>query len=418
MTIHRTYDIPEAGNYDIIVAGGGVAGAAAALAAKREGKNVLLIEKSVYLGGLATLGLITMFVPMCNGRGRQIVRGMADDFFRLAVKYGFDDIPEDWKDGGTSKPTMQRLRTHYDTGMFALTLNKLLCDAGVEIMYDTLITEPVMEGSVCRGLIAENKSGKSYYGAKIVIDVTGDADILYRAGVPCVQGKNYFTYVMHKITLESCEAAVKDRDIGKAVKWTYGGNATLSGKNQPAGRQLYNGTDGAGISEYLRENQLEAFEKHKNDDRKSRAITAVPGMAQFRTTRHIKGDYTLTVRDVFRHFDDSVTAICDMDHRDYLYEIPYRCLCRTGFPNLITAGRCVSADGYAWDVARVIPPAVVTGQAAGLAASISLDSSVPLPEIDVTLLQKKLEAENVLLHFDDSWIPENPEPYFENIDHI
>jgi hypothetical protein len=107
-----------------------------------------------------------------------------------------------------------------------------------------------------------------------------------------------------------------------------------------------------------------------------------------------------------------------MDHRDYLYEIPYRCLVRSGYPNLIAAGRCVSAAGYAWDVVRVIPPAILTGQVAGLAASISLDTNKNLPEVDTIILQEKLAAQNVLLHFDDSWIPANIEPYSDNIDHI
>jgi hypothetical protein len=418
MSVTRVYEIPERGSYDIIVAGGGVAGAAAAYTAAREGKRVLLIEKSVTLGGLATLGLITMFVPMCNGRGKQIIRGLADEFMRLAVKYGFDTIPDDWKEGEPQKPTAQRLKTRYDTGMFALALNKLLCVAGVDLLYDTIVTDTVMEGNFCRGLIVENKSGKSYYKAGMVIDTTGDADVLYRAGVPCVTGKNYFTMIMHKISLESCGEAVAARDIGKAIKWTYGGNATLYGTNHPQDRPLYDGTDAAAISEYIRENQLVAFEKLCGDDRKSRAIVTMPGMAQFRTTRRISGDYTLTVGDVFRHFPDSVGAICDMDHRDYLYEIPYRCLVRSGYPNLITAGRSISAEGYAWDVARVIPPAIITGQVAGLAASISLDSTQNLTIINIKTLQEKLAAQNVLLHFDDSWVPVSPEPYSQDIDHI
>lgn len=418
MSVTRIYEIPERGSYEIIVAGGGVAGVAAAYTAAREGKRVLLIEKSVMLGGLATLGLITLFVPMCNGRGRQIIRGLADEFMRLAIKYGFDTIPEDWKQGEPKAPTGQRLKTRYDTGMFALSLNRLLCDAGVDILYDTIVTDVVMEGNLCRGLVVENKSGKSYYGAGAVIDATGDADVLWRAGLPCVAGKNFFTMVLHKITLNSCEAAVAEGDIGRAIKWTWGGNATLSGKNQPQDRPLYDGTDAASVSEYVRENQLVAFERLCSEDRKSRAIVALPGMAQLRTTRRIDGDYTLTTSDVFRHFPDSVGAICDMDHRDYLYEITYRCLVRSGYPNLIAAGRCVSAAGYAWDVVRVIPPAILTGQVAGLAASISLDTNKNLPEVDTIILQEKLAAQNVLLHFDDSWIPANIEPYSDNIDHI
>ena len=65
-------------DYDVIVAGGGVAGVAAAVSVRRMGKSVLLIEKTVGLGGLATTGLIKLFVPMCNGRGLQIIKGMAE----------------------------------------------------------------------------------------------------------------------------------------------------------------------------------------------------------------------------------------------------------------------------------------------------------------------------------------------------
>ena len=186
MSVTRIYEIPERGSYEIIVAGGGVAGVAAAYTAAREGKRVLLIEKSVMLGGLATLGLITLFVPMCNGRGRQIIRGLADEFMRLAIKYGFDTIPEDWKQGEPKAPTGQRLKTRYDTGMFALS-ERLLCDAGVDILYDTIVTDVVMEGNFCRGLVVENKSGKSYYGAGAVIDATGSRCLACRPAMCCGQ---------------------------------------------------------------------------------------------------------------------------------------------------------------------------------------------------------------------------------------
>ena len=80
--ITRTEKIPFYRNYDIIVAGGGVAGIAAALASAREGKRVLLIEKSCILGGLATIGHINLFVPLCNGRGQQIISGMAEELLK------------------------------------------------------------------------------------------------------------------------------------------------------------------------------------------------------------------------------------------------------------------------------------------------------------------------------------------------
>ena len=88
-----TENLPEQQERDVIVLGGGVAGVAAAVSAARLGKRVLLMEKSTQLGGLATLGLINFFVPMCNGRGKQIIFGMAEELARLSLKYGYGDPP-------------------------------------------------------------------------------------------------------------------------------------------------------------------------------------------------------------------------------------------------------------------------------------------------------------------------------------
>ena len=85
-----------------------------------------------------------------------------------------------------------------------------------------------------------------------------------------------------------------------------------------------------------------------------------------RCIRRIEGDITVYENQAFQHFEDSVCAINDFDRRDFLYEVPLRSLVRTGFDNLMTAGRSASADGYAWDVFRVIPPAILTGQAAAV----------------------------------------------------
>ena len=75
-----------------------MAGVAAALAAVRRA-NPAAHGKSLMLGGLATLGLINLFVPMCNGRGRQIIKGMAEEMLRLSVRYGYDTLPDEWRSG-------------------------------------------------------------------------------------------------------------------------------------------------------------------------------------------------------------------------------------------------------------------------------------------------------------------------------
>jgi len=80
---------------------------------------------------------------------------------------------------------------------------------------------------------------------------------------------------------------------------------------------------------------------------------------------------------------------------------------KTGFSNLITAGRSISAAGWAWDVTRVIPPAIVTGQTAGVAAALAINSNKPIYDIDVKELQNELERQNVMIHFDDSLVPKD-----------
>lgn len=392
---------------DVIVAGGGVAGVAAALAAARAGKRVLLLEKTVALGGLATIGLINFFVPMCNGRGRQIVFGMAEEFLQLARRHSYDDLPAEWRDGEPKEPTNVRKCMHYSHTIFALEMTRLLTEAGVELLFDTAASQPVMRQGHCEGLIVENKGGRAFYPAGVVVDATGDADILFRAGVPCVQGGNYHTYLARGITLETCRAAAESGDIRKAYGGGFaGGVSSLYGKNHPEGMPLYAGTTGESVSEYLVKNQLELLGKLREEDRGTRDIVMLPGMCQFRTTRRIGGDYTLREADAYRHFDDSISAINDFDRRDFLYEVPYRTLISRGFDNLITAGRSAAGEGYAWDVLRVIPPAIVTGQAAGLAAALALDTGRGIDEIDIGGLQRALKAQNVVIHFDDALVPD------------
>ena len=403
--------VPFIERYDVLVAGGGVAGVAAALAANRAGKKVLLIEKSVILGGLATLGLINLFVPMCNGRGKQIIYGMAEELLRESIKYGYDTIPAQWQNGEPGEKATTRYVTRFSANIFALVLTEMLTESGVNILLDTVISKPIMEKGVCKGLVVENKSGRQYYEGKIVIDTTGDSDILYRAGVPTYQGGNYFTYCALSTSLDLMQKAIDKKDISRAYGYTMGGEASLYGTNHPEGMPLFSGTTAESVTEYIVKNQKVLLQKIKEQDRKSRDIITLPGMAQFRTTRRLVGDYELQGDEYYKHFEDSISAVCDFEIRDRLYEIPYRCLVKTGFSNLITAGRSISAAGWAWDVTRVIPPAIVTGQAAGVAAAMAIDGNKPIYEIDVKKLQQELENQNVMIHFDDSLVPkEETEP--------
>ncbi len=408
-TIDFGMKVPVRESYDVIVCGGGIAGCSAALEGARLGKKVMLIEKTTVLGGLATMGLINFFVPMCNGRGKIICKGMAEEFLRLSIKYGYDTIPEQWRDGEPTEQTGWRYMTGYSPYIFAMQLTEILCDTGVKLLFDCVASYPIMDGGHCTGIVTDSKSGLEFYGAAQIIDTTGDCDIVKRAGIPTVDGRNFYTYTARQVTLESCKKAVETGRAEKAVVGISGGSANLYGGGQPEGVPLYWGSNVEGVSDYLIRNQLEILEKLKTSDRLSREVTTLPMMPQFRTTRRMDGDITVHEEDKYKHFEDSVCAINDFDRRDFLYEVPLRSLTRRGFDNIMTAGRSASAEGYAWDVFRVIPPAILTGQAAAVVACNAIDRGCAVSDCDIKAVQMKLESENVMIHFDNSLIPTNGE---------
>lgn len=399
--------VPVKKQYDVIVCGGGVAGVAAAVSAAQNGLSTLLLEKSNILGGLGTLGLINFFVPMCNGRGKQIIFGLAEKWLRLSATLGFDTIPEEWKNGEPTEPTNVRYIQRYSPTIFAYQLTDELKKSGADILFDCMAVDPIMDGNICTGVIVESKGGTEFYPCRMLIDTTGDCDVLRRGGIPTVSGENFFTFATKMITLESCQHAVNTGDIRYAYINMSGGNINLFGDDQPNDVPRWSGLSTEDVTDYIVRNHLLILDKLKTTDRKTREIVTTPGMPQFRTTAHIKGDYSLAVRDAYRHFDDSVCAINDFEHRDHLWEVPLRALTRRDFPNIITAGRSADGTGYGWDLLRVIPPAILTGQAAGEAASLAIKTGTGVADVDIRALQAKLEKENVMIHFPDSYVPED-----------
>ncbi|MBR6603432.1 MAG: FAD-dependent oxidoreductase, partial [Clostridia bacterium] len=370
----------------------------------KRGCSVLLIEKSCILGGLATLGLINTFVPMCNGRGKQIIFGLAEKWLREGAKYGCDKIPEEWENGEPKEPTNVRYIQRYSPYIFALQLNEELQSSGADLLFDCVACEPVMEGKICCGVITQSKAGLEYYSCRMLIDVTGDCDILRRAGVPTVVGESFSTYVGQMISLESCAKALEEKDISKAFGKIAGGEINYFEEDHQTDISMRLGLSTEKISNYLIRNQIEILEKLQSSDRFERDVVRLPMMPQIRTTSHLLGDYTFSEQDAYKHFEDSVCAINHFGRRGVLFEVPLRALCRGDYPNILTAGRSASAAGYGWDILRVIPPAILTGQAAGEAAYLALHSSTGISGINIKKLQTNLERENVMVHFPDDYI--------------
>lgn len=390
--------IAIAGNYDVIVAGGGIAGISAALAAKRSGLRVLLIEKSIVLGGLATLGMIAIYLPLCNGRGEKCVGGIGEELLRLSIKYGYHNLPPEWQNGQGGPGVTARYRTYFSVPEFILALDELMEDEGIDLLFDTVCTKLVMEDRRCQGLIVENKSGRQYYGAKIFVDSTGDLELMNRAGAPCDRGENWLTFWGYTSDLEAMKEAVEKQDVYAGIKLRRLG-ATALGEEIPEGFPFYEGLEAAEITRFI----LDARKLLRRDfagaigDRK-RAAVALPGMPQFRSGRMLNGYYTLRDEDASKHFDDSVGCVANFKKPGIVYEIPYRTLISPAMGNVITAGRSLSATGDAWVYTKVIPGCAVTGEAAGLAAAQAIAKKCALSEIDVKTLQQDIVNAGGILH--------------------
>ena len=184
MVVHESLETKITATCDVLVCGGGFAGISAALAAARQGKKVILVEKEYMLGGLGTAGLVTVYLPLCDGCGQQVSFGIAEELLRLSVSMGAESThrpyPENWLN--SHDPTKRtekdpRFETQYNPQLFAILAEQLLLDAGVEILYGSYAVAVHKTADKIDTVIIENKSGRQGIGVYSVVDTTGDCDI-------------------------------------------------------------------------------------------------------------------------------------------------------------------------------------------------------------------------------------------------
>ena len=383
-------------HFDVIVVGGGVAGIAAAVSAAREGARVLLMEKQVNLGGLATSGLISWYEPLCDGEGHQMVGGIAEELIKLSVSVGFDDLPTRW--GGDEKNAhrdRKRYATHFSPTFFSLALDRWILSAGVELVLDSHATYPVMDGRECRGVLVEDAEGRSFYPAQMVIDATGDASIAYRAGIECVTGNNYLSYWVHDFSYETAKKYAEDGNLAVFRRWNSTGSAA-NGTGHPKGMKQFHGDSAEEITEFVLAGKEMMWKKYENSQRGERDIMMLPEMPQFRTIRHIVGKSTFMGMENGVTCADSIGAIGDFRVSGTHYTIPYATLYHPDFPNILTAGRIISAEGEGWEITRVIPGCALTGEAAGVAAALALKHQCCADAVPYSDLRATLEGRGVL----------------------
>ena len=381
--------------HDIVVVGGGIGGVSAAVAAARSGASVLLIEKSINLGGLATRGLISWYEPLCDGEGHQMVGGIAEELIRLSVSAGFDDLPTRWGGEGNAPHDRKRYATHFSPTFFSLFLDRWLLCAGVELVLDSHATYPVMQEKVCRGVLVEDAGGRSFYPAKMIIDATGDATIAHRAGIECVTGENFLSYWVHDFTYETAQKYAEGGDLTRFRRWNCTGSAA-NGTGHPEGMKRFRGDSAEEITEFVLCGKERMLQKYEGTDRAQREIMMLPEMPQFRTIRHIVGKSTFEGCEDGVVCTDSIGAIGDFRIAGTHYTIPYSTLYHPDYPNILTAGRIISAVGEGWEITRVIPGCALTGEGAGVAAALALAHGCSADAVPYDELRATLESRGVL----------------------
>ena len=381
---------------DVLVCGGGFGGISAALAAARTGKKVILLEKLYMLGGLGTAGLVTIYLPLCDGMGRQVSFGIAEELFRLSISMGAEGrYPANWLDSNDPEQRTNkhpRYEVQYNPQLFAILTEQLLLKEGVEILYGTYAVGAHRNGDKIDAVMVENKSGRQAIAVKSVVDATGDCDIAHFADAPTARFQQgnvlaawyYFTgkdgYDLRMLGF--CDIP----DDQKTEKYVE--------RNMASKRFV--GLDGDELSEMTQLSHASTLNDiiKKREDDPALFPTTIATTPQIRMTRRIDGEYTLHDTEKHTYFEDSVGMVSDWRKRGPVYEIPFRTLYSAKVKNLITAGRCTSVTDSMWDIMRVIPCCAVTGQAAGTAAAMTDDFST----LDVSALQAELKRNGVVLH--------------------
>ena len=426
------------GHADVVVAGGGPSGFAAAVTAARRGLKVVLIERYGFLGGLATAGAVGTICGMNlyhPDRVEFIIEGFAKELAdNLAARGGAF--------GPVSRP-----------GFAVLLYNpwhmKRLCDEWVEregkitLMLHSTVADVVISEGLIRALVMASPEGLYAVTGEVFIDATGDAVVSLAAGVETATGDArgavmnptmmFFTQGMDFGLYQQEGMEILNDRIEEAIqKGTYAltvsqglviptfrpGEALVKLSSLAKEGRALNGSVVADITqaELLGRRDAEivmTFLKNEIPGFKDAFLADTAVQVGIRETRRIVGRYVLTEDDVLagRRFDDGI-CLCSwpleiweegkaprmvfLEEGRY-YGIPYRSLLPREVGNLLVTGRAISMNHEALASARVMGPCFAEGQAAGIAADLAVKNKCRPPEIDIENLQSELKKDGARL---------------------
>ena len=451
-TYRLTREIPAEEGFDLVVAGGGPAGTAAAVCAARLGAKVLLAEATGCLGGMGTSGLVTAFDPMANGQ-QMLVGGLMREIVTTMHQRGFlgpqvtADFYSKW----------YHCWTPFNPEGYKLVLDELATAAKVEVRFYTRVVEADVDAATrtVRGVMLHNIEGLRYVRAAKFIDATGDAVLTNLCGAPCREAGRDTPNIMpptlcslaggidweraKKNATDNCPAnqqalvekavaagefSSKDRhvpgmyQVGRSLAMLNTGH--IFKMNALNCRSL---SDGVMRGRRLVQEFIAFYRKNVPGCEKIE-LAATGSLVGVRESRRIVGEYELTFDDYIkrRQFPDQIGVfnkavdihVYDDSEAEYqryfkeynqtgrlkpgeCYGIPYSILVPKGWQNLWVAGRCNSSDVRVHGSIRVQPAAAMMGQAAGTAAVQSLATGQPACELDTAKLVETLRTAGAYL---------------------
>jgi 2-polyprenyl-6-methoxyphenol hydroxylase-like FAD-dependent oxidoreductase len=404
---------------DVLVVGGGAAGVAAAVAAAREGADVLLVERYGYLGGLATGGLIILLLTLDDGRGRQVIRGLCQDAtdrlsargaacFPPRAEWGSDDADaiaraQRWGLVWGRAPHRVRYSVAYDPAVLKGVFDDMLHDAGARTLLHAWACEPLLsdDGDRVSAVAFQSKAGRFAVRARVVIDATGDGDLFAAAGCALESARvlPWLWFTAGGVDVDRARAA------GAGCFQTIGPGKVLF----PWGAIEKGERIDATLPEDLTRAELACrrlvlaeFDRLRRD---------VPGFADahlchvadqlgITESRRLVGRSVLRREDMDVAHNDAVAVTGHWTKYGAVYHVPYGSLLPRELRNLLVAGRCISVDTRVHQATKEIPACMATGEAAGTAAALALRSGVDPPDLSVPDLRRALAARGAIVALD------------------
>ena len=413
---------------DVLVAGGGMAGTVAAIAAARTGAEVLLVERWGFLGGAATAAAVGQFVGWETASGRRVVAGLAEEIVQRLVAIGGSD-----GHGHFTMSTGHRMdRVCYDPELLKPVLDAMAEEAGVRLLFHAAILGAERQGGTITAVEVLTKAGPWRICPRIVIDASGDLDLLARLGatfLPLQPGEALqpatAMFRFGPIDLEIFGAlppgqlaALARRGVAEGRLARAALHASRIEGTRDAwfniGRLAVDATDPLALSAAEVEGRRQSlaaagFLREAVPGCEAGRLVAFAPQVGVRESRRIHGLHVLEEAELRAGtaFPDRIAwGAYPMDIHpakgaglgfegfgaDHAYAIPLGSLVPRGFDNALVAGRGISASHRAHAAIRVMPTAMAIGQAAGISAAMAARGNAAPAAGDVAALQHSLRA--------------------------